>query len=106
MRSGIEFMNLALQKSMSGDFTVPPFVDPIDQNMLKRLLRTAKTVHDYKLEQLGSRIDTGSVRTAPYDKKLRSKRKYKSLDPKDTKLEDYEILGSDKEMVLYVRLCS
>ena len=40
MRSGIEFMNLALQKSMSGDFTVPPFVDPIDQNMLKRLLRT------------------------------------------------------------------
>ena len=55
---------------------------------------------------MGSRIDTGRVRTAPYDKKLRSKRKYKSLDPKDTKLEDYEILGSDKEMVLYVRLCS
>ena len=40
MRSGIEFMSLALQKSMSGDFTIPPFVDPIDQNMLNRLLRT------------------------------------------------------------------
>ena len=40
MRSGIEFMSHALQKSMSGHSTVPPFVDPIDQNMLKRLLRT------------------------------------------------------------------
>ena len=40
MRSGIEFMSHALQESMSGNSTVPPFVDPIDQNTLKRLLRT------------------------------------------------------------------
>ena len=40
MRSGIEFMSLALQKSMSGNSTVPSFVDPIDQNTMKRLLRT------------------------------------------------------------------
>ena len=55
---------------------------------------------------MGSRIGTGSVKTAPYDKKLRSKRKYKFLDPKDIKLEDFDILGTDAEMVQYVRLCS
>ena len=55
---------------------------------------------------MGSRIGTGSLTKAPYDKKLRSKGKYKSLDPKDVKLEDFEILGTDMEMVQYVRLCS
>ena len=38
--SGIEFMNHALQMSMLGSISVPPFIDPIDQKVLRNLIHT------------------------------------------------------------------
>ena len=40
--SGIEIMMHALEKSKLESVTVPPFIDPLDQKVLKNLIKTGK----------------------------------------------------------------
>ena len=40
--SGIEIMMHALEKSKLERVTVPPFIDPLDQKVLKNLIKTGK----------------------------------------------------------------
>ena len=67
---------------------------------------TAKTVHDYKLKQQGSGTHGHSVNYKSYDERLDRIKKYNTLNREEVQLDDFEILGTDKEMDQYVRLCS
>ena len=40
--SGIEIMKHALEKSKLESVSVPPFIEPLDQKVLKNLIKTGK----------------------------------------------------------------
>ena len=55
MSSAIEMMEKAkafFSPESGGEMTVPPFVPPLEAGTFKSLIKTAKTVHDQKLDQV------------------------------------------------------
>ena len=44
--SGLEIMLHALEKAKSDGVSVPPFVEALDNKVLRNLIKTAKTVHE------------------------------------------------------------
>ena len=60
--SGIEIMARALDKAKAeGVVSTPPFIDALDVKVLKNLIKTAKTVHDQKLDRWGPRTPNHST---------------------------------------------
>ena len=58
--SGLDIMLSALDKAKADGVTVPPFVETLDLKVLRNLIKTAKTVHDQKLDRWGPRTATHS----------------------------------------------
>ena len=58
--SGLDIMLSALEKAKSDGVSVPPFVEALDMKVLRNLIKTAKTVHDQKLDRWGPRTTTHS----------------------------------------------
>ncbi len=105
--SGIDIMLKALDRAKDdGMVTVPPFIEALDIKVnvddnpnhsgggdeetdvckvnlfqvLKNLIKTAKTVHDQKLDRWGPRTPNHSTNPVPYDKRLGKKKKF--VNPK------------------------
>ena len=55
--SGIDIMQGALEKAQLEGVSTPPFVEALDMKTLKNLIKTAKTVHDQKLDRWGARTE-------------------------------------------------
>jgi len=104
--SGIEIMLHALAKAKLESVTVPPFIEPLDQKVLKNLIKTAKTVHDQKLDRWGPRTNQHSVNPVPYDKRLGRKKKFANPKPKNVTLNNIKLWGSTQEKDQYIRLCA
>ena len=60
--SGLEIMLNALEKAKTDGVSVPPFVEALDMKVLRNLIKTAKTVHDQKLDRWGPRTASHSGR--------------------------------------------
>lgn len=103
--SGLDIMLEALDKAKSDGVTVPPFVDTLDMKVLKNLIKTAKTVHDQKLDRWGPRTATHSVNPVPYDRRLAKKKKFQTPKSSPIKLMDNNILGTGIEKEQYIQLC-
>ncbi len=104
--SGIDIMIRALEKAKEdGMVTTPPFIDPLDMKVLKNLIKTAKTVHDQKLDRWGPRTPQHSTNAVPYDRRLAKKKKFISPKPRQTKLMDAHIVDSRQESEQYMQLC-
>jgi len=103
--SGIKIMMEALKKSKLESFTVPVFVNPSSDDMLTNLIKTAKSVHDQRLDKWGSRTELHSVDPTPYNPKLRKKQKFLNLKPKKVLLNDISIWNTQQEIDQYVRIC-
>ena len=123
--SGLEIMLHALEKAKTDGVTVPPFVDALDMKVLKNLIKTAKTVHDQKLDRWGPRtaqhsgIITAlissivnnnqnnffSVNPVPYDKRLAKKKKFQNPKTPQWRLQDNKIPGTPLEKDQYIELC-
>ena len=67
---------------------------------------TAKTVHDQKLDRWGPRTAQHSVNPVPYDKRLGRKKKFANPKPKEAKLNNIKLWGTQEETDQYVRLCA
>ena len=53
--SGLDIMLHAFEKAKTDGVSVPPFVETLDMKVLRNLIKTAKTVHDQKLDRWGPR---------------------------------------------------
>ena len=73
--------------------------------VLKNLIKTAKTVHDQKLDRWGPRTLTHSVNPVPYDKRLAKKKKFQVAKPKQVVLNDMRILETGVEREQFMELC-
>jgi hypothetical protein len=73
--------------------------------VLKNLIKTAKTVHDQKLDRWGPRTSTHSVNPVPYDKRLAKKKKFQNLKPNPVVLNDVRIMESGTEKEQFIELC-
>ena len=58
--SGLDIMLSAFEKAKTDGVTVPPFVETLDVKVLRNLIKTAKTVHDQKLDRWGPRTASHS----------------------------------------------
>ena len=76
------------QAKAEGMVSVPPFVEQLDMKVLKNLIKTAKTVHDQKLDRWGPRTATHSVNPVPYDKRLAKKKKFQNQKSSQVVLND------------------
>ena len=103
--SGLEIMLHAIEKAKTDGVTVPPFVDTLDMKVLRNLIKTAKTVHDQKLDRWGPRTPQHSVNPVPYDKRLAKKKKFQNVKTSPIKLNDEKIIGSGVEKEMYIQLC-
>ncbi len=104
--SGIDIMIRALAKAKEdGMVTTPPFIDPLDMKVLKNLIKTAKTVHDQKLDRWGPRTPQHSTNPVPYDRRLAKKKKFLNPKIKATKLMDTRIVDTRQEAEQYLQLC-
>jgi len=103
--SGLEVMIHALDKAKSDGVTVPPFVEALDMKVLRNLIKTAKTVHDQKLDRWGPRTASHSVNPVPYDKRLAKKKKFQTVKTSPIKLFDNKIIGTGEEKEMYIQLC-
>jgi hypothetical protein len=92
--SGLEIMLHALEKAKADGVSVPPFVDTLDLKVLRNLIKTAKTVHDQKLDRWGPRTSQHSVNAVPYDKRLAKKKKFLAPKTAPIKLNDINIMGN------------
>ena len=105
--SGLQILDSALEKATIEGVTTPPFIDDLDIKVLKNIVKTAKTVHDQKLDRWGQRTDEHSTNPLPYSKNLAKKKKFqKNLQ----KWEDNLKLGSatlktGQERYQYMELC-
>ena len=102
MEAGISFWG-------KDELSVPPFVPALERGTLRSLIKTAKTVHDQKLDQFGltygPKTYTYSFNNEPFDKRLKKKKKYLKLkEPVDVKL-DLRAAGSRHEVEQYMALC-
>ena len=75
--------------------------------VLKNLIKTAKTVHDQKLDVWGDRTDVHSTNSHPYSKKLRKKKKFqKKIDQREKNIElGNPFISTDQEMYQYMMMC-
>merc|ERR1712141_317231 len=95
--SGLDIMLSALEKAKSDGVSVPPFVEALDMKVLRNLIKTAKTVHDQKLDRWGPRTTTHSVNPTPYDRRLAKKKKFQNVKTSPIKLNDMGIMGTGVE---------
>lgn len=104
--SGIDIMLKAFDKAkVEGMVSTPPFIDPLDLKVLKNLIKTAKTVHDQKLDRWGPRTPTHSTNHVPYDRRLAKKKKFVSPKPTEVKLMNAKIVDTRLETEQYMQLC-
>ncbi|TRY78772.1 hypothetical protein TCAL_01746 [Tigriopus californicus] len=104
--SGIDIMLNALEKAKAdGMVTTPPFIEALDLKVLKNLIKTAKTVHDQKLDRWGPRTATHSTNSIPYDKRLAKKKKFASPKLSEVVLNNARIIDSGTEKEQYMNLC-
>ena len=104
--SGINIMIQAMEKAQTdGMVSVPPFIEALEMKVLKNLIKTAKTVHDQKLDRWGPRTYTHSTNPTPYDKRLGKKKKFQNSKPVQVKLNDARIADSQQEVEQYMQLC-
>ncbi len=73
--------------------------------MLKNLIKTAKTVHDQKLDRWGPRTNLHSTNSVPYDRRLAKKKKFLSPKPRNVRLMDPRMVESRQESEQYLQLC-
>jgi len=103
--SGLDIMLSALEKAKSDGVSVPPFVEALDMKVLRNLIKTAKTVHDQKLDRWGPRTTTHSVNPTPYDKRLAKKKKFQTVKSMPIKLNTEGAIGTGIETDMYMKLC-
>ena len=103
--SGLDIMLHAIEKAKTDGVTVPPFVDTLDMKVLRNLIKTAKTVHDQKLDRWGPRTAQHSVNPVPYDKRLAKKKKFQNVKTSPIKLNTEGVIGSGIEKDMYIQLC-
>merc|ERR1740137_359492 len=105
--SGIQILEEALAKAQMEGVTTPAFIEELDMKVLRNLVKTAKTVHDQKLDRWGDRTDSHSTNPIPYSKNLAKKKKFmKNKDKLENgiKLEKINLkLGQEKYQ--YMELC-
>ena len=107
--SAVEMMEAGISFWGKDELSVPPFVPALERGTLKSLIKTAKTVHDQKLDQFGLTYGPKSYKYSfnnePFDKRLKKKKKYLKLkEPVDVKL-DLRAAGSRHEVEQYMALC-
>ncbi len=73
--------------------------------VLKNLIKTAKTVHDQKLDRWGPRTNLHSTNSVPYDRRLAKKKKFLSPKPRNVRLMDPRMVESRQESEQYLQLC-
>jgi len=103
--SGLEIMLNALEKAKTDGVSVPPFVEALDMKVLRNLIKTAKTVHDQKLDRWGPRTASHSVNPVPYDKRLAKKKKFQTMKTSPIQLMDEKVMGTGIEKDMYIQLC-
>ncbi|QQP49618.1 Prolyl 4-hydroxylase subunit alpha-2 [Caligus rogercresseyi] len=96
--SGIEIMSYGLSKAKrEGLVSTPPFVDGHDFKTLKNIVKTAKTVHDQKLDRWGPLTSTHSTNKQPYDKRLGRKKKFNKPEEEKIILNNPSIVETFKK---------
>lgn len=104
--SGIDIMLNALEKAKAdGMVSTPPFIEALDLKVLKNLIKTAKTVHDQKLDRWGPRTSTHSTNSIPYDKRLAKKKKFATPKQSEVVLNNARIIDTGTEKEQYMNLC-
>ena len=75
--------------------------------MLQNLVKTAKTVHDQKLDRWGDRTEAHSTNPLPYSNQLAKKKKFaRNVEKRERGIELYNPgLKVDQEMYQYMELC-
>jgi len=105
--SGIQILEGALAKALDEGVTTPTFIEELDVKVLRNLVKTAKTVHDQKLDRWGDRSAEHSTNPLPYSTSLAKKKKFvKNRDKKEAaiRLMDPD-LRSGQETYQYMELC-
>ena len=121
--SGIQILEEALSKALVEGVTTPSFIEELDVKVLKNLVKTAKTVHDQKLDRLvvmsmvmmimtmitrwGDRTSEHSTNPLPYSPSLARKKKFlKNVEKKETGIKlGSPDLASGQETYQYMELC-
>jgi len=104
--SGIQILEQALEKAQYEGVSTPSFIEDLDIKVLKNLVKTARTVHDQKLDRWGDRTDTHSTNWIPYSKNLAKKKKFaKNRDKKEKSIALKPDLSSGQETYQYMELC-
>ena len=67
-------------------------------------VKTARTVHDQKLDRWGARTMTHSTNEVPYDKRLAKKKKFNKKTPFKVVLNDPKIVGTGVEKEQYIKV--
>ena len=67
-------------------------------------VKTARTVHDQKLDRWGARTMTHSTNEVPYDKRLAKKKKFNKKNPFKVVLNDPKIVGTGVEKEQYIKV--
>jgi len=105
--SGIQILDEALAKAQLEGVTTPAFIEELDMKVLRNLVKTAKTVHDQKLDRWGDRTDGHSTNPLPYSKNLAKKKKFmKNKDKMENNIKLEKIdLKPGQEKYQYMELC-
>jgi len=105
--SGIQILEEALAKAQVEGVTTPAFIEELDLKVLRNLVKTAKTVHDQKLDRWGDRTDAHSTNPIPYSKNLAKKKKFmKNKDKMENNIKLEKIdLKTGQEKYQYMELC-
>lgn len=105
--SGLQILDSALEKANFDGVTTPPFIDELDIKVLKNIVKTAKTVHDQKLDRWGQRTDSHSTNPLPYSHNLAKKKKFqKNLEKFEANIKlGSPNIKSGQERYQYMQLC-
>ena len=107
--SGLQILDSALEKASLDGVTTPTFIDELEIKVLKNIVKTAKTVHDQKLDRWGERTDSHSTNPLPYSKSLAKKKKFQKNLQKweaNIKLDDPDLIKNvAQERYQYMELC-
>ena len=105
--SGLQILDAALEKANFEGVTTPTFIDEFEIKTLKNIVKTAKTVHDQKLDRWGDRTDQHSTNPFPYSKSLAKKKKFqKNLSKMEESIKLNSIhLNRAQETYQYMELC-
>ena len=105
--SGLQILDSALEKANFDGVSTPAFIEELDIKVLKNIVRTAKTVHDQKLDRWGDRTESHSTNPLPYSTNLAKKKKFLKNQHKweeNIKLGD-PMLKPGQERYQYMELC-